>query len=212
MLTFRHCAIIRTLSVRHAEMLTMSTNVINGLIGTINSENMLIYKFWNFFSIIDNKCPVLGFKVTPIYQIYFCNPRPENRANVLYILTKTASLAFNALIHKHRPDLLQYDALSQNPSTENAIKNLETGFKKAEQLGIARLLDPEDVAVDHPDEKSIITYVVSYYHYFNAQAKKGIESNRIGNILDAALNTEANITKTPFFIRPTGLFLQNLVT
>ena len=26
-----------------------------------------------------------------------------------------------------------------------------------------------DVTVDHPDEKSIITYVVSYYHYFNEQ-------------------------------------------
>lgn len=104
-------------------------------------------------------------------------------------------LAFNALIHKHRPDLLQYDDLSADPSTENSIKNLEGAFEKAEHLGIARLLDAEDVAVDHPDEKSIITYVVAYYHYFNEQAKKGIESNRIGNILDAALNAEANINK-----------------
>ena len=104
-------------------------------------------------------------------------------------------LAFNAIIHKHRPELIPYDSLSQDQSTENCIKNLENAFKKAEQLGIARLLDPEDVAVDHPDEKSIITYVVSYYHYFNEQAKKGIESNRIGNILDAALNAEANIGK-----------------
>ena len=67
---------------------------------------------------------------------------------------------------------LQYDSLSQEQTTENSIKNLEDAFSKAENLGIARLLDPEDVAVDHPDEKSIITYVVSYYHYFNQQAKK----------------------------------------
>ena len=77
-----------------------------------------------------------------------------------------------------RPDLINFQSLPADQSTESNIKNLENGFKKAEQLGIARLLDPEDVAVEHPDEKSIITYIVSYYHYFNQQAKKGIESNR----------------------------------
>ena len=30
------------------------------------------------------------------------------------------------------------------------------------------------LSADHPDEKSIITYVVSYYHYFNQQAKKAM--------------------------------------
>ena len=63
-------------------------------------------------------------------------------------------LAFNALIHKHRPDMVQFDGLSNEATTEAGIKNLENAFKKAEQLGIARLLDAEDVAVDHPDEKS----------------------------------------------------------
>ena len=33
-----------------------------------------------------------------------------------------------------------------------------------------------DVTVDHPDEKSIITYVVSYYHYFNEQEMLQITS------------------------------------
>jgi hypothetical protein len=66
-------------------------------------------------------------------------------------------LAFCALIHRHRPDLLDFDSLSKN----NSRQNLELAFDIAEkQLGIARLLDVEDIVdVARPDERSIVTYV-----------------------------------------------------
>ena len=44
---------------------------------------------------------------------------------------------------------------------------METAFDVAEtKLGIARLLDPEDVDVDKPDEKSIMTYVAQFLHKY----------------------------------------------
>ncbi|GAV05346.1 hypothetical protein RvY_15494 [Ramazzottius varieornatus] len=92
-------------------------------------------------------------------------------------------LAFNALIHRHREDLIQYDKLSKN----QAIYNLNNAFNVAEQkLGIAKLIDAEDVAVEYPDEKSIITYVVTYYHYFSKMRADTVHGRRIGKIVDVA--------------------------
>ncbi|XP_061772351.1 plectin isoform X6 [Nerophis ophidion] len=67
---------------------------------------------------------------------------------------------FNAVIHKHYPRLIDMGRVYQ----QSNLENLEQAFHVAEKdLGVTRLLDPEDVDVAHPDEKSIITYVSSLY-------------------------------------------------
>lgn len=96
-------------------------------------------------------------------------------------------LAFNAIIHKHRPDLIQYDKLSKS----EPIKNLNNAFQVAEdKLGLARLLDAEDVCTDNPDEKSIITYVVTYYHYFSKMKAETVQGRRIGGVMGKAMENE----------------------
>jgi len=88
-------------------------------------------------------------------------------------------LAFCALIHRHRPDLLNYDALDG----KNAAENLELAFSIAEdKLGIPRLLDIEDLK-GVPDEKSIMTYVAEYFHRFASQDQKENSARRCAKFL-----------------------------
>ncbi|XP_049748550.1 spectrin beta chain, non-erythrocytic 2 isoform X2 [Elephas maximus indicus] len=101
-------------------------------------------------------------------------------------------LAFNAIVHKHRPDLLDFESLKKC----NAHYNLQNAFNLAEkELGLTKLLDPEDVNVDQPDEKSIITYVATYYHYFSKMKALAVEGKRIGKVLDHALEAERLVEK-----------------
>uniref|UniRef100_A0AAR2LG50 Spectrin beta chain n=1 Tax=Pygocentrus nattereri TaxID=42514 RepID=A0AAR2LG50_PYGNA len=101
-------------------------------------------------------------------------------------------LAFNAIVHKHRPDLIEFDTLKRS----NAHYNLQNAFNVAEkELGLTKLLDPEDVNVDQPDEKSIITYVATYYHYFSKMKALAVEGKRIGKVLDYAIEADQLIEK-----------------
>uniref|UniRef100_A0A8C4QNQ5 Uncharacterized protein n=1 Tax=Eptatretus burgeri TaxID=7764 RepID=A0A8C4QNQ5_EPTBU len=95
-------------------------------------------------------------------------------------------LAFNALIHRHRPELVPYETLKK----EDATTNLNFAFDVAEKhLDIPKMLDAEDiVSTPRPDEKAIMTYVSSFYHAFSGAQKAETASNRICKVL--AVNQE----------------------
>jgi len=70
----------------------------------------------------------------------FCDDRYKGVKIENFSTSWRNGLGFNALIHAHRPDLINYDAL--NPADH--IGNLNNAFNVAEdKLGIARLLDAE---------------------------------------------------------------------
>ncbi|XP_056282750.1 nesprin-2-like [Pseudoliparis swirei] len=73
-----------------------------------------------------------------------------------------SGVVFLAIQYALRPDLVD---LSKARTRSNR-QNLEEAFSTAErELRIPRLLDPDDVDVRDPDEKSIMTYVAQFLQY-----------------------------------------------
>ncbi|VEL31328.1 unnamed protein product [Protopolystoma xenopodis] len=97
-------------------------------------------------------------------------------------------LAFCALIHRHRPELIDYSRLSR----DNPLENLNYAFDVAEKhLDIPRMLDAEDmVTTVKPDERSVMTYVAAYYHAFAGAQKAETAANRISKVLSVNRKNE----------------------
>jgi len=76
-------------------------------------------------------------------------------------------LAFCAILHRFRPDLIDFDSMDPN----QIERNCATVFRIAEEkLGIPSLLDPADMAeCGSPDRLSILTYLSEFYHTFKSE-------------------------------------------
>ncbi|KAL0808290.1 hypothetical protein ABMA28_012785 [Loxostege sticticalis] len=99
-----------------------------------------------------------------------------------------SGLGFNALIHAHRPDLFRW---TEVPVT-NHVETLNHAFDVAHKhLGIPPLLDAEDVDTSRPDEKSVMTYVASYYHTFARMKNEQKSGRRIANIIGQMMDCDS---------------------
>ena len=81
--------------------------------------------------------------------------------------------AFLGMINSIKPGLSVETEVYRGPvdipsmATETNHTRLETAFYVAEvELGVTRLIDPEDVDVENPDEKSVMTYVAQFLHRY----------------------------------------------
>ena len=85
---------------------------------------------------------------------------------------------------------------------KSARENLEDAFSIAQnKLGVPRLLEPEDIMVESPDEQSIVTYVAQFLEHFpelegedftDPEKELPIESTYV-HIKDTPLEKESKI-------------------
>ncbi|GAB1297916.1 Alpha-actinin-2 [Apodemus speciosus] len=97
-------------------------------------------------------------------------------------------LGLCALIHRHRPDLIDYSKLNK----DDPIGNINLAMEIAEKhLDIPKMLDAEGVDIVNtpkPDERAIMTYVSCFYHAFAGAEQAETAANRICKVL--AVNQE----------------------
>ncbi|XP_039320188.1 alpha-actinin-2 isoform X1 [Saimiri boliviensis] len=95
-------------------------------------------------------------------------------------------LGLCALIHRHRPDLIDYSKLNK----DDPIGNINLAMEIAEKhLDIPKMLDAEDIVnTPKPDERAIMTYVSCFYHAFAGAEQAETAANRICKVL--AVNQE----------------------
>ena len=87
----------------------------------------------------------------------------------------SSSLAFCALINKFRPNLLDYNALNK----EDHFDCCQKAFAACKELGIFVYLDPEDLVGITPDEKSVVTQVAEFFHFFASESKVGAMADKL---------------------------------
>lgn len=94
----------------------------------------------------------------------------------------TDGLGFCALLHRYRPDLLDYHKLDK----KDHAGNMRLAFKLAdEHIGISKLLEVEDLCdVARPDERSVMTYIAQYFHAFSHLDKVETAGRRVEKFAD----------------------------
>uniref|UniRef100_A0A8C1GM89 Actinin, alpha 2b n=1 Tax=Cyprinus carpio TaxID=7962 RepID=A0A8C1GM89_CYPCA len=90
-------------------------------------------------------------------------------------------LGFCALIHRHKPELVDFHKLE----VDDPLGNLNLAFDIAEKhLDIPKMLDAEDILnTPKPDERAIMTYVSCFYHAFAGAEQAETAANRICKVL-----------------------------
>uniref|UniRef100_UPI0035902BE8 EH domain-binding protein 1-like n=1 Tax=Myxine glutinosa TaxID=7769 RepID=UPI0035902BE8 len=110
-------------------------------------------------------------------------------------------MAFCAILHHSRPDLIDYEALKPQEMKENNKKAYD-GFAN---LGISRLLEPADmVLLAIPDKLTVITYLYQIRAYFTGKElsflqlgeRPGGSTYRVGSFSEGAKSCRDTVAET----------------
>uniref|UniRef100_A0A803XW46 F-actin monooxygenase n=1 Tax=Meleagris gallopavo TaxID=9103 RepID=A0A803XW46_MELGA len=105
--------------------------------------------------------------IRPNKLLTWCQKQTEGYRNVnITDLTTSwkSGLALCAIIHRFRPDLIDFDALNE----EDIVKNNQLGFDVAErEFGIPPLTTGKEVgSAEEPDKLSMVMYLSKFYELF----------------------------------------------
>uniref|UniRef100_H3BDK0 Spectrin beta chain n=1 Tax=Latimeria chalumnae TaxID=7897 RepID=H3BDK0_LATCH len=101
-------------------------------------------------------------------------------------------LAFNALIHRHRPDLIDFTKLTKS----NATFNLQQAFNSAEQhLGLTKLLDPEAYHPELPSHPIILVSKLVNSKFLSVKPFMGFIVLALKKVLEKAIEIEKIIER-----------------
>ncbi|KAJ5078025.1 alpha-actinin sarcomeric-like protein [Anaeramoeba ignava] len=107
-------------------------------------------------------------------------------------------LALCAIIHKHRPKLIDFNSLNSN----DPIKNLQIAQDAAEKyFGLEKYITPDEIR--KLDENSMVVYVSEYYYGIAEQRKLDLAARRIKKLINLTkendrLKSEYNKTAKNF--------------
>lgn len=130
----------------------------------------------------DVKSPPRGHESTPGQDLLeWCKEVTKDYAGVKVTNLTTSwrnGLAFCAVVHHFRPDLIEFDSLSPH----DVRGNCKTAFDAGEALGISRVIDPADMdLLAVPDKLAVMTYLYQLRAHFTGQE---LEVQQIGKNAD----------------------------
>ncbi|XP_030844270.1 F-actin-monooxygenase MICAL2 isoform X3 [Strongylocentrotus purpuratus] len=135
----------------------------------------------------------------------WCQRVTDNYLNVM-VENMTSSwrngLAFCAIIHRYRPDLIDYDSLRP----ENVVQNNQLAFDIAErEFGITPAMTGKEMAaIACPDKLTIVAYVVRFYDLFKDELPASVKqenNTKENNIAQALPAPTKSSSKTSFLSR-----------
>ncbi|ODV97571.1 hypothetical protein PACTADRAFT_47464 [Pachysolen tannophilus NRRL Y-2460] len=128
------------------------------------------------FSMINHKNSLASSRKAEL--LLWCQSCTKNHSNVNvenFTTSWNDGLALCAIIHRYKPELLNFESL--NPT--NNLSNIQQALNIAtNELGIPQLLDCEDLAKEIPDEKTVVSYLIEWYNKFHDMEHMEVEKQK----------------------------------